>query len=128
MNQGEEVKVTVLFLRGAKVLREELRVASRGRLDDSSSERWLWSMECRLRNVMFLGGQGFRVGGAMVNCMSLWSERGNGQGSITGRLVEQTRSRMCPWSWVGKVTCWVKVKLSSRVVNLDASLQVGESM
>ena len=80
MNQGEEVlKVTVVFLRGSRVLREcrvelrwlsrssgELRVASRGRLDDSSSERWLWSMECRLRKVMFLGGQGFRVGGGQV--------------------------------------------------------------
>ena len=24
--------------------------------------------------------------------------------------MEQTRSRMCPWLWVGKFTCWVRLK------------------
>lgn len=35
---------------------------------------------------------------------------------------------MCPLSWVGKVTCWVRSKLSSKMVSSDESLEVGESM
>lgn len=35
---------------------------------------------------------------------------------------------MCPLSWVGNVTCWMRVKLSSKMVNSDDSLQVGESI
>ena len=106
VNQGEEVlKVTFFLLRGARLLREasrvelrwlscssgELRFESRGRVEDSTSERCWGSTERKLRKMMFLdGGRGWRTGEAMVNCMSLWSERGKGQGwrLSTGRLVE----------------------------------------
>ena len=35
---------------------------------------------------------------------------------------------MCPFSWVGNVTCWLREKLSSKILNSDESLHVGESM
>ena len=44
------------------------------------------------------------------------------------RPVEQTRSRMCPRLWVGKLMCWVKLKQFSRSGKSIASLHSGESM
>ena len=41
--------------------------------------------------------------------------------------TEQTRSRIWPLTWVGKETCWVRLKLSSKLMQSDANLQVGES-
>ena len=73
VNQGEEVlKVTFFLLRGARLLREasrvelrrlscssgELRFESRGRVEDSRSERCWGSTERKLRKMMFLGGGG----------------------------------------------------------------------
>ena len=44
------------------------------------------------------------------------------------RPVEQTRSRMCPRLWVGKLMCWVKLKQLSRSRKSIAFLHSGESM
>ena len=44
------------------------------------------------------------------------------------RPVEQTRSRICPGLWVGKLTCWVKLKQLSRSRKSKAFLHSGESM
>ena len=38
------------------------------------------------------------------------------------------RSRMCPWLWVGKLMCWVKLKQLSRSRKSIAFLHSGESM
>ena len=82
VNQGEEVlKETVLVLRGARVLREEdrvalrwfvsssgeMRVESRGRVEESRSERWWGSMDFRLRKVISLRGRGREMGERMEN-------------------------------------------------------------
>ena len=82
MNQGEEVlKETVLVLRGARVLREEdrvalrwfvsssgeMRVESRGRVEKSRSERWWGSMDFRLQKVISLRGRVREMGERMEN-------------------------------------------------------------
>lgn len=46
----------------------------------------------------------------------------------TGAMAEKTRSRIWPLLCVGKVMCWVRLKLSSRAEKSEACLQVGESM
>lgn len=84
--QGEDVlKVTVLVLRGAIVLREvdkvelrwfvrssgEMGVESRGRVVESRSERWWGSMDFRLRKVISRRKRGRGVGEGMVNRISL---------------------------------------------------------
>ena len=82
MNQGEEVlKETVLVLRGARVLREEdrvalrwfvsssgeMRVESRGWVEESRSERWWGTMDFRSRKVISLRGRGREMGERMEN-------------------------------------------------------------
>ena len=73
---------------------------------------------------------GFGGGNAITSVMARWSEmeRSVLETLWMWRPVEQTRSRMCPRLWVGKLMCWVKLKQLSRSRKSIAFLHSGESM
>ena len=87
-------------------------------------------MDLRLRKVILRSCLGSGAGMSITSEMARWSEmeRSVLETLWMWRPVEQTRSRMCPRLWVGKLMCWVKLKQFSRSGKSIASLHSGESM
>ena len=86
------------------------------RVFDMQVERETGPRDLRLRKVI------------LWSClMARWSEmeRSVLETLWMWRPVEQTRSRMCPRLWVGKLMFWVKLKQLSRSRKSIAFLQCG---
>ena len=100
------------------------------RVFDMSVERETGHMDFRLRKLIVRSCMGWRVGISMTRVMARWSDMERSVLEILWiwRPVEQTRSRICPRLWVGKLMCWVKLKQFSRSRKLVEFLQSGESM
>lgn len=97
---------------------------------DIHVERAIGQMDLRLRKVIERCCLGCGVGVLISIVIARWSEMVR---SVCERCsmwmpMEQTRSRMCPWLWVGKLTCWVRLKQLSRSRKSVVALQSGESM
>lgn len=93
--------------------------------DKADGETDLRFLKEMVRESLLMG-----YGMVMYIIMARWSEiwRLLLESCVTVRPVEQTRSRMCPWVWVGKLTFWIKLKQFIICRNSMASLQSVLSM
>ena len=100
------------------------------RVLDIQVERETGQMDLRLRKVIVRSCLGWGAGVSTTSVMARWSDMERSVLEILWmwRPVEQTRSRMCPRLWVGKLTCWVKLRQLIRSRKSMAFLQSGASM
>ena len=97
---------------------------------DIHVEREMGQMDLRLRKVIERCCLGCGVGVMISIMIARWSEmvRSVCESCSMWIPMKQTRSRMCPWLWVGKCTCWDRLKQLSISRKSVVALQSGESM
>ena len=93
-------------------------------------ERETGQMDLMLRKVIVLSCLSWGEGVSTTSVMASWSDMERSVLEILWmwRPMEQTRSKMCPRLWVGKLMCWVKPRQLIRSRKSMAFLQSGESM
>ena len=100
------------------------------RVFEMQVERETGQMDLMLRKVIVRSCLSWGAGVSTTSVMARWSDMERSVLEILWmwRPLEQTRSKMCPRLWVGKLMCCVKPRQLIRSRKSMAFLQSGESM